>query len=197
MLKLTQCSLELISDPEMFRFIDPGIRGGVSNITTRFARANNPYLSDYKPDQPTSYIIDLDANNLYGWAMRNPMPSGGFRWLMPGEYVPLDWRSMTEDQPVGYMIECDLEYPEELHESHNDYPLAPERLNVQVQMTSETQAELLTHYRIARSSWNLKLVPNLMKKRHYLVHYLNLKFYLEHGMQLAALHRVLAFFQSR
>ena len=117
--------------------------------------------------------------------------------MLAGEYESLVWRDMYEDQPVGYMVECDLEYPEELHDSHNDYPLAPERLNVQVQMTSETQVELLTHYRIPNNSWNLKLVPNLMKKSHYLVHYLNLKFYLEHGLRLVGVHRVLAFTQSR
>jgi hypothetical protein len=197
MLKSTQCTLELISDPEMFRFIDPGIRGGVSNITTRYAKANNPYLAQFDPSKPTSYIIDLDANNLYGWAMSNPMPSGSFTWLLPAQFQQLDWRAMTEDQPMGYIIECDLDYPADVHEAQNDYPLAPERLNVQVQMVSGTQVELLAHYHIPRSSWNPKLVPNLMAKSHYVVHYLNLRFYMEHGLRLVQVHRVLRFTQSR
>ena len=126
MLKLTKCCLELIHDPEMFSCIDQGIRGGVSMITTRYAKANNPYMSNFDPTLPTSYIIYLDANNLYGWAMSQPMPTGGYTWLMPFEYRWIDWTSQTEDQPVGYFIECDLDYPEELHAAYNDYPLAPE-----------------------------------------------------------------------
>jgi hypothetical protein len=197
MLKLTSCSLELISDPEQYRSIDAGIRGGVSNITTRYARANNQYMTSYDSSKPSSYIIYLDANNLYGWAMSMPMPTGGFGWLQPGEFEHLDWLAQVEDQPQGYFIECDLDYPAELHERHNDYPLAPERLNLQVQMLSEQQVELLTHYKMPHSSWNLKLVPNLLPKHNYIVHYLNLQFYLAHGMKLLKVHRVLHFNQSR
>ena len=197
MLKLTSCSLDLISDPEMFRFIDRGIRGGVSNIVCRFARANNPYMSTFDAALPTSYIIDLDANNLYGWAMSQPMPAGGFQWMMPEEYAQIDWRAQTEEQPQGYFIECDLEYPPELHDAHNDYPLAPERLNVQATLLSDAQVELRTHYHISESSYNPKLVPNLMPKKGYLCHYLNLQFYLTHGMQLSRVTRVLKFRQSK
>ena len=136
MLKLTECKLELISDPEMFSCIDPGIRGGVSMITTRFARANNPYMSTFDPALPTSYIIYLDANNLYGWAMSMPMPNGGFTWLLEVDYKNIDWLAQTEEQDMGYFIECDLDYPPDLHELHNDYPLAQERVDVKVEMLS-------------------------------------------------------------
>ena len=197
MLKLTNQSLELISDPEMFRTIDPGIRGGVSMITHRHAQANNPYMSTYNPAIPKSYIIYLDANNLYGWAMSMPMPLDGFVWLQPHEYVHIDWQNQREDQPTGYFIECDLDYPPEVHDLHDEYPLAPERINVQVEMLSEAQFDLFAHYRIPRAGSNIKLVPNLLPKHNYLVHYLNLQFYLEHGMKLGVVHRVLRFNQSR
>ena len=196
MLKLTECKLELISDPEMFSCIDPGIRGGVSMITTRFARANNPYMSTFDPALPTSYIIYLDANNLYGWAMSMPMPNGGFTWLLEVDYKNIDWLAQTEEQDMGYFIECDLDYPPELHELHNDYPLAPERVDVKVEMLSGNQVDLMAHYRMPRSSKDIKLIPNLLPKKKYLCHYLNLKFYLEHGMKLEHIHRVLRFSQS-
>ena len=197
MLKLTDCSLELISDPEMFRFIDHGIRGGVSNIAHRHAEANNPYMSSFDPSLPTSFIIDLDANNLYGWAMSQSMPTEGFKWLMQEEFEHIDWTAQSEDQPLGYFVECDLLYPQELHDAHNEYPLAPERLNVQVELISETQVELRTHYQLPNSGWNLKLVPNLMSKKSYLCHYLNLQFYLAHGLKLTRVTRVLSFKQSK
>ena len=197
MLKHTGCNLDLISDPEMYRTIDPGIRGGVSMITHRFAQANNPYMSGYDRSKPTSYIIYLDANNLYGWAMSQPMPSGDFVWMMEEDYVDLDWQQQTEDQDTGYFVECDLDYPEEVHDEHNDYPLAPERLNVEVEMLSVTQVELYKHYTFNRGGHDTKLIPNLMPKTKYLVHYLNLKFYLDHGMRLTRIHRVLKFKQSR
>ena len=81
MLRHTNCTLDLISDPEMFSIVDVGIRGGVSMISTRHAQANNPYTAAFDAARPTSYIIYLDANNLYGWAMSQPMPIGGFECM--------------------------------------------------------------------------------------------------------------------
>ena len=93
MLKMTGRELDLISDPELFNVIDAGIRGGVSMISKRFARANNPLLGSahYDPSQPTAYIIYLDANNLYGWAMSQPLPINEFRFLDPAEGQQIDW----------------------------------------------------------------------------------------------------------
>ena len=150
MLRHTNCTLDLISDPEMFSMVDVGIRGGVSMISTRHAQANNPYIAAFDAALPTSYIIYLDANNLYGWAMSQPMPIGGFEWMTAAEAREIDWLSQTEDQPVGYFIEASIHYRVELHEAHNDYPLAPERLDVQVKMLSENQVELSTHYKMSR-----------------------------------------------
>ena len=90
-----------------------------------------------------------------------------------------------------------MAYPANIHDAHNQYPLAPERVNIKAHMVSDKQVELFTHYRIQRGGNNVKLVPNLMEKKKYLVHYLNLQFYLSHGMRLTKVHRVLAFRQSR
>ena len=77
-LRNTNSTLELISDPEMFSMVDVGIRGGVSMISTRDAQANKPYVAAFDAARPTSDIIYLDANNLDGFAMSQPMPIGGF-----------------------------------------------------------------------------------------------------------------------
>ena len=98
---------------------------------------------------------------------------------------------------MGYILECDLEYPPELHDAHNDYPLAAERLDIQVELLSETQVTISRHYARTRAARNFKLVPNLMSKKNYVVYYRNLKFYLEHGMRLSKGHRVIAFTQPR
>ena len=64
-----------------------------------------------------------DANNLYSWTMSQPLPYSGFKWVKS--------KAMTTSKPgKGYILEVDLEYAKELNALHNDYQLAPERLNV-------------------------------------------------------------------
>jgi hypothetical protein len=130
-LKFTNVELQLLTDPEMFVFVESGMRNGISMLSNRYARANNPYLNpeDYDSSKPHSYIIYLDANNLYGWAMSQPLPIGGFRFLTYEELSQIDFTQIPDDSETGYFVECDLEYPAELHEIHNDFPLAPEHMS--------------------------------------------------------------------
>lgn len=121
-LKITRVKLELLTDPDMLLLFEAGIRGGVSMITNRYGRANNPYMRKYKPRKKRKYITYLEANDLYGWAMSKPLPVGDLRWMSEGELE--GW------QNIPCVLEVDLEYPEELHDLHNDYPLAPETLVV-------------------------------------------------------------------
>ena len=166
-LKITKVKLELFEDYEMLMMVEKGIRGGVSMISTRYGKANNPYMKDYDPDQPTKYISYLDANNLYGWAMCKPLPTKGFRWMIKEELK--DWKSMP------CILEVDLTYPEKLHDLHNDYPLAPERLIV-------NKVE--------------KLIPNLNDKKNYVIHHETLKLYLSLGLKLTKIHRGITFKES-
>ena len=197
MLRTTKCKLDLLTDAEMFATLQKNLRGGVSMISKRYAKANNKYMDDlHDPTQPSKYIMYWDANNLYGWAMSAPLPTGNFAWMSEEEWTAIDWLKQEADQPTGYFVECDLEYPDELHDLHNDYPLAAERLEVDIDMVSEKQRELRAEYDMPNVNKCTKLVPNLRNKTKYLCHYRNLRFYLEHGLRLTKVHRVIKFDQS-
>ena len=135
MLKMTGIKLEKISDIDKYLFIEKGLRGGISYIAKRYAKANNKYMSDYDSNKQSTFITYLDKNNLYGWAMSEYLPYGEFKWLKNVD--ELDVMSINEKSDIGYILEVDLEYPDELHELHNDYPLAPEKLAVSSDMLSK------------------------------------------------------------
>ncbi|XP_033725181.1 DNA polymerase-like [Pecten maximus] len=120
-LKMTRVRLELIRDPDMYLFFENGVRGGVSMISNKYAQANNPYIPEtYDLSQPHSYIMYTDCNNLYGKAMSEPLPIGGFRWVDNPQ--TFDITKVSKHGDLGYVLEVDLEYPDELHDSHSDYP---------------------------------------------------------------------------
>ena len=121
----------------------------------------------------------LDANNLYGWAMSQPLPTDGFEWVEDCGQLAGSIADHLVDSPVGYILEVDLEYPEELHDKHNAYLLAPERMVVQKEWMSEYQQELR-----GMSVEVIKLVSNLFDKTKYVLHYCNLQLYLSLGMRL-------------
>ena len=68
-LKKTEVELKLSTDVDMLLMIEKGIRGGICHAIHRYAKANNKYMKNYDEDEGLLYIQDLDANNLYGWAM--------------------------------------------------------------------------------------------------------------------------------
>ena len=81
MLKITGVRLEKIVGIDMYLFTEKGLRGGISYIAKRLAKANNKYMKNYDPKSSSKYILYLDMNNLYGWAMNGYLPYGGFKWL--------------------------------------------------------------------------------------------------------------------
>ena len=115
------------------------MREGIAVISKHHALANNPYVERYDESQPTSYITYLDANNLYGYAQSEPLPVGDFRLLSEEVIDRFDTKflnSVPSDSSVGYILECDLSYPPELHDLHTDYPMAPEHLEITEDMLS-------------------------------------------------------------
>ena len=176
MLRVTGIKLELLTDPDMLMMVENGTRGGVSMISNRYSEANNKYMDSYDDAKPSKYIQYLDANNLYGWAMSEKMPYKDFKWVdienTSVEEV-LDKVLLNED--LGYILEVDLKYPSELHDLHNDYPLAPETMEIN---------------RVN------KLTPNLRNKTKYILHHRNLGLYLSLGLRLTKIHRIIEFKQS-
>ena len=196
LLKKTGVKLELLTDYDMYLFVERGLRGGISQSSKRYVKANNSLAPDFDPTKPTSYIMYLDANNLYGWAMSQYLPTGNFRWLSTNNLDEDDYKAIINISPdfhTGCILEVDLEYPKELHDMHNDYPLAPESIEVQDEWLSPYQRGLLGKTKLQKIK---KLVPNLMDKTKYIVHYRNLQLYLSLGMRLKKIHRILAFDQS-
>ena len=78
---MTKIELELISDIYIYLFVEKGMRGGISDIAKKYSKANNKYMNFYDVNEPSKSIMYLDANNLYGWAMNQYVPDGGFEWL--------------------------------------------------------------------------------------------------------------------
>ena len=200
MLKMTGINLELITDIDMQLFIEKGLRGGISYIAHRHAEANNKYMKNYDINALISYIMYLDANNLYGWAMSQPLPYGNFKWVYPettfyinelNEIVVGD-TIIPKKKGIGHIYEVDLEYPEELHDLHNDYPCAVEKIKVSDDMLSDYCREIKNKFKISSGNVN-KLIPTLSDKKNYVLHEENLKLYLSLGLKLKKIHRVLEF----
>ena len=127
----------------MYLFFEKGLRGGISYIAKRYAKKNNKYMKNCDPTKPSKYITYLDMNNLCGWAMKGYLPYGGFKWLK--NIDNFDVNSISKKSLIGYILEVDLEYPDELHMLHNDYPLAPENLAIPYDMLSDYCKKLQTN----------------------------------------------------
>jgi len=123
-------------DPEKHLFIENNIRGGISMISNRYVKANNKHTEvGLDRTLPTNFLSHTDANNLYGYTMGEPLPTGNFRFLTDDEIKRIDILNVPDD-PTGYILEVDLEYPHDVHELHNDYPLAPEKVLITKEMLS-------------------------------------------------------------
>ncbi|GBO33084.1 hypothetical protein AVEN_241115-1 [Araneus ventricosus] len=200
-------------------FIEKGIRGEISVITKRFSQANNKYVpnfdawlvgwglmaqepflaklrqtygGNFDARKSIKRIIYLDCNNLYGASMVESLTYGGYEWISAD--VTLDWiQSIPQDSSEGYIVEVDLKYPEELHDLHNNYPLAPEKTDIKFEDLSEFSKAVLNGIKFTPST---KLVPNLKDKKNYITYYKNLQFYLKHGLKLEKVHKILKFQQK-
>ena len=164
MLKITDIKLGIIIDIDMFQFIEKGMRGGVSYIANRYGKANNKYMKEYDEKAPSKYIMYLDADNLYRWTMCQYPLTSGFRWLTEKEINKMDLAKYKEDSKKGFILEVDLEYPQELHDLHNDYPLAPEKMKVTKEMLSPYCELIREKFNISIGQVH-KLIPTVVHCR--------------------------------
>ena len=170
--------------------------------------------SQYDPTQPTSYIMEVDANNLYGWAISHEMPDGDFEWVSQEECREMkllmnyaDGRiaifdlgvfnhRVTDEEKKSFIFEVDLEYPSEIHDCNDDYPLAPEVMTIEPEITGEKQHNLRAQYFGAACPFSRKLICSFLPKKHYVVLGQLLRFYLDRGMRLVKVHRAIRFNSS-
>jgi ribosome-binding factor A len=194
LLKKTDVRLQLLTDIDQHLFIEKGLRGGISMVSKRYAKSNNSECPDYDATKPSSSILYLDANNLYGWAMSQCLPMSDFKWA---DEVSMEVVMKTaEDANTGYILEVDLEYPKHLHDAHSDYPLAPETMSVPEEWLGDYQQNLNKKLNDGKYFECNKLVPNLRNKEKYIVHYRNLQQYVKLGLNVTKIYRVLQFTQG-
>ena len=171
------------------------MRGGTSYISKRYSKANNEYCPNYDKNKPKVYINYLNMNNLYGDLMSEYLPYGGFKWVKVNNETVNRILNKRDNSLHGYFLEVDLDHPEHLHDDHNDYSVAPEKIKIEDDMLSSYFLEIKNEYDIKSGDIN-KLVPNLMPKKSYVVRYRNLQYYLSRGLILKGVHRILEFKQS-
>lgn len=186
MLKMTRVELDLLSDISMYDFMENGIRGGVCNAIHRHTKVEND----------NENIIYIDANNLYGWSMTQVLPISNFKWVSFDKVQCFNVEKIPSDSNIGYILDVDLEYPNYLHNLHNDFPLAPVKGKVMYSELSPYAKSIIEKFHMSYTSSTSKLLTTLNHRKRYIVHYINLKLYLALGMKLKKVHRILQFNQS-
>lgn len=182
MLKYTGVRIELLTNIDQLMFVERGLRGGISQCSKRNCIANNKYMNEeYDSNKPSTYMLYLDVNNLYGWAMTQSLPLSNFEWieddLSNTNKIKRQIMGTPDDADIGFLLEVDLEYPKELHDLHNDYPFCAQHMCV-------------------GDSKGSKLVLTLNNKDNYVIHYRMLKTALKNGLKLKQVHRILKFRQT-
>ena len=135
-------------------------RGEISYVSNRCSKSNQKYLKLYDPKQESEDIMNLDGNNLYGFAMSNFFPTSGFKWIYLKEF---DLNEHISNGSKIWVLEVDLMYLKELRQLQNDYPLAPDKIDIKREMLSEYELKISDLYNIPIG--NVKnLVPNFIDK---------------------------------
>ena len=138
--KLVCIELELLTDPDMSLMFERGIRGGIIQAVHRYAKENNKYMGDkFNPKEVSSLLQYFDSKNLYGWAIIQPLPTGGFEWLDDdnvSKYTPDETGRLAKDNSKGYLLEVDVRYPKKLHDLHNDLPFMCEKMKIKCREAS-------------------------------------------------------------
>ena len=175
-LKKTEVELELLTDNSMLMMFEKGIRGAMCQATYKYAEANNKYMKNYDKNKESSFLMYVDANNLYEWAASKKLFVDNFKWVDDLSMFAEDFiKSYDKGGDIGYMLVVDVEYSKNLPMLHSDLPFLPDRMKV--------------------NKVN-KLVCNLNDKENYSIHVLALKQALNHGLELKRVHSVISFRQE-
>ena len=147
----------------------------------------------YDPSKESSYILYLDMNNLYGYSMQDYLPVGGFEWIPENKFEEFLTKlpHISAENDIGYVMEVDLAYPPHLHDFHSSLPLAPEKLSIPFTDLSSYCQSFPQKYISSP-----KLIPSLRDKTKYIAHYRNVQLYIELGMRVTRIHRIIQFRQQ-
>ena len=176
-LKKTGVKLELLTDEDMFLPYENEIRGGMCQVTCNYAEANNKYMKNYDKNKESSFLMYVDANNLYGWVMSKKLPVDSFKWLDDLSMFIEDFiKSYDEEGDVGYLLVVDVEYPIKVRMLYSDLLFSPDRMEVNKVK---------------------KLVFNVIDKENYSIHIaVALKQALNHGLRLIRVYSAISFRQE-
>ena len=175
-LKKTNVEIELLTDYNMLLMVEERIRGGICHSIHRYAKANNKYMKDHNKNIESSYIQNLDANNLCGWAMSQKLQRNNFKWVEDTSKINEEFiKNYNENSYKGCILEVDVKYPKELHDLHSDLPFLPKKIEIDKCK---------------------KLVCDLRNKKKHVVHIKSLKQALNHGLKLKRVHRIIEFSQK-
>ena len=202
--KMTGETIHLLLDPDLYSLFERGIRGGLTFVNKHRVKAKS-----INKGQDKIILLYIDQNNLYGQALCELLPHSNFEELHPDD-IPITFPdeasilAIDKNGDVGFLFEVDLEYPTHLHNKTKDFPLAPESGEVTEEMLSPFMKQL--HRQILENR-NLshdtpfkscrKLLLSQYDKEHYVVHFAMLQYYLEMGLKIKKIHRVVRFTQKR
>lgn len=184
----TKVKLDLLDDLDMYTMFERGIRGGVSQAVQHYAKA----------EPGKSEIFGIDANSLYPCAMKFPMPISDFEWLEIDnniEELLHNIRLWDEDSVWGFTVECDLECPEEVMRKTMQFPLAPHTITIDEE--NFTYTDRMRETKPPTTVRQKKLCTTFLPKTNYVVHVSALKFYVEMGLIVTKVHKVIRYKQSR
>jgi hypothetical protein len=193
MLKKTGQRLSQLTDLDMVHMYERGTRGGITFVSSQYAKANNQHTPGYDPSQPSSYIPYWDANSLYPWAMTQPLPYGRHRWVYdPVKLQRILARPTKDSDPTGYTFEVDMHAPPDIHDAEADYPCLSEKRIIPLAHLSPHVSPMLREQRTERP----RLINHLLPVTHYVVDLRWLQYMIGRGYVVDKIHRAVSFSQS-
>ena len=186
-LKYTGINLQTLQDKDMILLLENNIRGGISSVM------GDRYI---KSDE-NKKILYIDANNLYGHSMSEYLPYDEIELWHGHPDLLMNWLdeilNTPDDSDIGYFIEIDLTYPDNIKQKTKNFPFAPENKKINPDNFNDYMKEIKPVTYIQSS----KLICDWSDKKNYLIHYRMLKFYIRHGMIVDKVHNIISFKQSR
>jgi hypothetical protein len=187
MLLKTGVKLELLHDERILDNIERHKRGGLCFVgSKRFAKANNRYMDGFNENEPESYMLHLDANNLYGWAVSEPLPYGNFKF---SDASLEDVLNTDDNNEAGYILDVDLSFPA--------FPPCPESIAPKEEWLSDWQVAAAKEHRVKVGKQE-KRTPHLHDHKNPVIHFRNLKYVVQKlGVKIDKVHSVISFSQSK